>query len=301
MAKESFPQADISNSSNWYNRAGFNPASITRDDYLYIFSNIRQQWIGIEGAPTTLTLQGSQYIRDLKSAFGFSLIGDKIGVHQTLNPMFSYAYRIIYDRHKWISMGLSAGIYLRSYNGAKYEAEMLNDPSIIYDFNTIIWPDIHLGFEHQTKHFIYSISSTHLPSIWKNDSLFLFASHRYGSIIYKSTDFKRYNYSIGVQAINKHNQFLVEGNACLRIKHQTGLISGPREILELGLTCRSSGILTFLFGTYVTPDCKIGYSFSQSFIPGYYANGTHEILFEYRIPKKAAFMRNYHDRENWYN
>jgi len=301
LAIESFPQAEVSISSNWYNRAGYNPASIARDDYLYVFSNIRQQWIGIKGAPTTLTLQASEYFRDLKSAFGFSLTGDKIGVQQTLNPMLSYAYRILYDRYNWISMGLSAGIFLRSQNGARHEAETRYDPSIIYDTRTVFWPDINLGFEYQTRNFIYSLSSTHLPALWKADSLFLFANHRYGSIKYKSNDFRLYNYCIGVQVINKYDQFIVEGNVCFRIKHQTGLISGPREILELGLTYRSSRVLTLLFGTYLTPDCKLGYAFSQSFLPGYYANGSHEILFEYRIPKKAAFMRNYHDRENWYN
>jgi len=79
-------QADISMATHWYYRANYNPASIARTEYAYFFTNVRQQWIGIAGAPQVFNVQASQYIHDMRSAFGLSLVGDKIGVTKAYNP-----------------------------------------------------------------------------------------------------------------------------------------------------------------------------------------------------------------------
>jgi type IX secretion system PorP/SprF family membrane protein len=297
---KAMPQSDISMSTNWYNRASYNPAAITRDDYLYLFSNIRQQWTGVKGAPTTLNIQGSQYFYDLHSAFGFSLTADKIGATQSVDPIFSYAYRIMYGRERWLSMGLSAGLFFRSINNSLYEAVVIDDPSISSEVENLLRPDANLGFEYQTKHFIYSLSTTHLFSLFKPNNLTLISNHRYCSVVYKNNDPSYYNYNLGLQLINRQNIFIVEGSACFRIKHQTGLISGPREICELGAIVRSSRQLTLLAGLNITPNCKVGYAFNQSFITGYYPNSTHEIVFEYRIKKKTASMHQYRNVGMWY-
>lgn len=298
---KALPQSDISMATNWYNRANYNPATITRDDYLYLFANIRKQWVNIEGSPTTANIQGSQYFKDQKSAIGFSITCDKVGVVQSINTMATYAYRISYNRTNWLSMGLSSGVFFRSINSTLYEAETIIDPSINYDTETMLRPDVNIGFEYQTKHFIYTLSSTHLLSIGKSDNLLLNSNHRYCGIIYKNTSSSLYNYNIGLQLVNHQNIFIVEGNACFRVKHQTGLVSGPREIVELGATFRTSRQLTLLAGINITPDIKVGYAYNQSFITGYYPNSTHEIMFEYRIPRKSAFTGNYRNRGFWYN
>jgi len=301
MGTKVIAQADISMPTHWYNRANYNPATIARVDYLYLFSDVRQQWAGVKGAPITLNLQASEYFLDLKSAFGFSLVADKTGATQSFNPMLTYAYRINYNRYRFLSLGLSAGVFTRSVNGSLFEAETIVDPSINYNVEWTIRPDVNLGFEYQTPHFIYSISSTHLLSVGKPNSLFLIANHRYVSVIYKTTDPVLFNFNAGLQVVNRQNLVVIEGNACFRFKHQTGLISGPREIFELGLTLRTSRLLTALFGVNITPDLKVGYVYNQSFITGYYPNSTHEIMLEYRIEKKAAFTRQYHNRVYWYN
>jgi len=298
---KALPQSDISMATNWYNRANYNPATITRDDYLYLFANVRQQWIGVKGSPTTLNIQASQYFHDQQSAVGFSLSGDKIGVTQFFSSMATYAYRINYDNNRRMSMGLSAGIFLRTIYSSLYEAETINDPSISYDRATILRPDINIGFEYQTEHFIYTLSSTHLMSIGKSNALLLNSNHRYCGVIYKNIDPVFFNYNIGLQIVNRQNIFIVEGNACIRIKYLTGLVSGPREIFEFGATFRTSRQLTILAGICITPDCKVGYAFNQSFITGYYGNSTHEIMFEYRIPRKSAFSGIYRNRGFWYN
>ncbi|HNW51119.1 MAG TPA: PorP/SprF family type IX secretion system membrane protein [Prolixibacteraceae bacterium] len=298
---EAMAQTDISMPSSWYNRANYNPASITRVDYLYLFSNVRKQWVGVDGAPTTFNIQASEYFNDLKSAVGMSLVTDKIGVVQTVDFMATYAYRMEINRYRWFSMGLSAGIYSRSINGTLYEAATTTDPSIDYRIDRVFSPDVNLGFEYQTQHFIYSLSSTHLLSIGKSDNLYLNSNHRYASVIYKSTDPLLFNYQMGLQLVNRQNVVVLEGNACFRFKHQTGLVRGPREVFELGMTYRTSQQISLLFGLYLKNNIRVGYVYNQSFSIGYLPNSTHELMFEYRIPKKVSFNHQYHNRDYWYN
>lgn len=243
----------------------------------------------------------------MRSALGFSFVSDKIGVTHTLNPMFSYAFRIAKKQGWTLSMGLSAGIYSRSINGSLFEAENTDDPSLFYYNKKYTEPDVNVGFEFQNTHFIYGISSTHLFSVGKSDSLFLNSNHRYGYVIYKNDNTRLFSYSMGVQVVNKYNLTILEGNFSVRIKHtprlmEGTLLRGSQELLDFGLTCRSSRQMTFLFGMMITSYIRIGYAYDQSLFSRYSMNTTHEIMLEYRIPARSSSpVVRCSDKEYWYH
>jgi type IX secretion system PorP/SprF family membrane protein len=300
-------QADISMATHWNNRANYNPAFIGRTDYLYIFSNIRDQWMGINGAPVVFNVQISEYFHSLRSAIGFSIVNDKIGATQSINPMLSYAFRIA-KKNRWsLSMGLSAGIFARTLNGSLLEAETTNDPSLFNYNRKIIRPDFNVGFEFQNASFIYGISSTHILSTGKSDTLFLNTNHRYGYAIYKNNNSKLFSYNLGMQIVNRYNLTVLEGNITLRLKRQTRLIQGllikgPQEIIDIGLTYRTSRQMTVLCGMRVSTYLRIGYAYDQNLFSGFSRYGTHEVMIEYRIPAKAAStVTRCSSKEFWYN
>lgn len=284
-------QSDINMETHWYNRANYNPAFITRTEYLYAFANARQQWFGIDGAPKVLNVQLSGYIHDLHSAFGLSFVADRIGLTQAYNPMLTYAYRLGNDKQWSLSMGLSAGMFIHSMDGSRFEADIILDPSLYYNEERVIRPDANAGIEFISEHFVFGFSSTHLFSIGKPDNLFLNTNHRYGYAIYKNNSLKLLFYKIGLQAVNRNHLTVLEGNVFIRFKHPTGLMKGPREIFDLGLTYRSSRQMSFMFGIMLTPDLRVGYAYDQSFITGYNRNGTHEIMIEYRLFNPASSTR----------
>jgi len=288
LGVEVHAQADISMATDWYNRANYNPASICRSDYIYLFTNVRRQWLGVSGSPTTINVQASEYIHSMSSAFGISMVSDCIGVTKSINPMLTYAYRIGNNQDWSISMGLSAGIFSRSIDASLLEAENISDSYLYSDIDRIIKPDANFGVEFQSTHFIVGLSSTHLFSYVKDTSLFLNTSHRYGYFIYKNTELELCNYNFGMQVINRNNLTVLEGNASIRFKHPTGLTTGASEIFDLGITYKSSHQLTCLFGVNISPNFRIGYAYDQSFLTGYSQNSSHEIMLEYRIPSKAS-------------
>jgi type IX secretion system PorP/SprF family membrane protein len=300
-------QADISMATHWNNRAGYNPAFIARTDYLYLFANTRQQWVGITGAPSVYNIQISEYINSIRSAVGISFITDKVGATQSFNPMFTYAFRIARKQEWAMSMGLSAGMFMRTVNGSMFEAENTIDPTLGYLYEKSIKPDLNVGFEFQNTHFIYGLSATHLFSIAKSENFFLNTNHRYGYAIYRNEEPADFSYSLGVQVVNRYNLTVTEGNVSFRLKRMSNqikspLIRGSQEILDFGFTYRSSKQMIFLLGMKISPYLRIGYSYDQSFNSGYYRNGSHEIMLEYRIPAKAASTTfRCGNKEFWYH
>lgn len=286
--------------THWYNRGNYNPASIARTDYAYLFSNARKQWLGVDGSPTVFNVQASTYNNSLKSAFGISVVNDIIGVSNTFNPMFSYAYRISNDPNWSLSFGLSLGIFNRTIDISKYTPIIDNDPTLYQNVEPTTAPDANVGVEFQNSHFIFGASSAHLFSINKTENIFLNANHRYVYAIYKNTNLDAMNYYLGVQMVNRYNFYVMEGNAIVRFKFPTGLQNGSRELFDIGLTYRSSKQMTALFGVNVTNNFRLGYAYDQTFRTGYNVNGTHEIMLEYRIPLKSAECEACRDQELWY-
>lgn len=293
-------QADISMATHWYNRANYNPASIARTDYIYLFTNARKQWMGVTGTPQTLNIQASGFNYNLRSAFGISLVADQIGIVKVINPLISYAYRLSNDDDWSLSFGLSGGVYSRYIDKSQFNPGEIYDPLLYVYLDRLIKPDINFGLEFQSDFLIAGISSTHLLSLFDKSVTYHNMNHRYGYLIYKNTNLETLNYYAGIQIVNRSNLTIVEGNATLRLKHATGLSAGANEIMELGVTYRSSKRITALFAVNVSPDFRIGYAYDQSLIQGYNQNGSHEIMLEYRIPVKSAECKICRQQNSWY-
>ena len=269
--------------TDWYNKGNYNPASIAKPGYLYLFTNVKKQWLGIEGSPTVLNLQASYYFNSINSAFGISMVSDEIGSSVALNPMLTYAYRMA--NPDWsLSFGLSAGVFARYINGFYLQADNMFDPAIFSTLQTNIRPDANVGIEFQSHHFIIGLSTTHVFSLYKDSSLFLNSNHRYGYIVYKNDESGFFNYNLGLQIVNRYNLTIFEGNATIRFKRPTGLRSGPVELFDIGVTYFTSNEFAFLVGINITSDLRIGYAFNQSLNVGYNQNGTNEIMIDFRIP-----------------
>lgn len=297
-------QTDISLCTNYANRAHYNPASIARPGYIYLFTNGRNQWNNVSGAPSVLTVQASGYLREFHSAFGISLVSDNIGFTQSTNALITYAYRISNGRNWSLSMGLSGGVFSRSFDVSLFDPDLVNDPALANQTDKMLEPDANVGVEFQTNHFIIGLSSTHLFSIGKPDALFLNSNHRYGYVTYKNTDFEMLNYNLGLRVENRYNMTDLVFSSEIRLKNPTGLIAyETREMIGVGLTYRTSQKISFLFGVNVLRNFRVGYAYDINLLPGYSQKGTHEIMLEYRIPIKGdrLFAPRVKGSGNWYD
>ncbi len=56
-------QSDISMITHSFNRATYNPASIARPNYIYLFTSARSQWNGVSGGPMVVDIKRRSFFK----------------------------------------------------------------------------------------------------------------------------------------------------------------------------------------------------------------------------------------------
>jgi type IX secretion system PorP/SprF family membrane protein len=105
----------------------YNPAEAATD-YLYVYLNHRQQWMGFEGAPVLTTANVSTLLNETRAGIGFKASSFKRGILNTTDFNFSYAYGVPFNQKNTLYFGLSAGAISNQINTTQPAAAA--DPAI---------------------------------------------------------------------------------------------------------------------------------------------------------------------------
>lgn len=114
-----------------YNTLSVNPAYAGSREVLNISALHRQQWIGLNGAPTTQTLFIHSPLKNKKMGLGFSVINDRIG---PINQTFfygDYSYTVRLSKSIKLSFGAKAGVNWFQPKIAELTTIQANDPSFV--------------------------------------------------------------------------------------------------------------------------------------------------------------------------
>jgi type IX secretion system PorP/SprF family membrane protein len=143
-----------------YNKLLVNPAYAGSKDGININLVNRTQWIGISGAPNTLTMSAHTAVKENKVGLGLNVYRDAIGPTVTNGIMGTYAYRLL-SENAAISFGIQAGLLYYDFN---YAAMNLKDQDYLFDPTNVrrFLPDFNVGFYYQTEKFFAGLSSKHL-------------------------------------------------------------------------------------------------------------------------------------------
>ncbi len=69
----------------------------------------RNQWVGIDGTPTTYFGQYEQDLKTINSGIGVTLIRDEIGFSTVQSALINYRYELKLSRLNRLSFGISGG------------------------------------------------------------------------------------------------------------------------------------------------------------------------------------------------
>ncbi|RWU10062.1 PorP/SprF family type IX secretion system membrane protein [Pedobacter chitinilyticus] len=158
-----------------FNNYLLNPALSGIDSYIDLKLGHRQQWSGLEGAPSTQyisvnTAIGDDYIRSSINSFpgrgynplsrsyvnsytaaephhGFGLIAvtDKAGLVRQNNVNATYAYHLGLTTDMNLSVGVSGGFHSLTVKVEDIRAEHETDPLFNADYNNLLRPDLGFG------------------------------------------------------------------------------------------------------------------------------------------------------------
>lgn len=114
-----------------YNTLSVNPAYAGSRDVLNISALHRQQWIGLNGAPTTQTFFIHSPLKNKKMGLGFSVVNDRIGpVNQTFF-YGDYSYTVRLSELLKLSFGVKAGVNWFQPKISELNTIQSNDPSFV--------------------------------------------------------------------------------------------------------------------------------------------------------------------------
>lgn len=239
----------------------------------------RTQWTGIDGAPVTQVLSGNAFFKNKRMGAGFSLVNDKIGVHQNFTAMGSYAYQISVGPSAKISFGLQAGVRNRKSDYASLAPDSGNDPMVAVSAFSQTSFDAGAGVYLRTGRFHLGLSAPQLlpEKSTVNDSMTVHWD--------RTTYFLFSKYRITVTEILE-----VEPNVLVKYFPGTPLSVDLNlnfifyKAITFGCSYRKDESVDFLFLGKITPQFQFGYAYDFPIgdVPKT-VSGSHEIMLNYRF------------------
>ncbi|MCX2719338.1 PorP/SprF family type IX secretion system membrane protein [Lentiprolixibacter aurantiacus] len=162
-----YAQQDAQYTQYMYNTMSVNPAYAGSRGQLSIAALYRSQWVGLDGAPKTQTLNLHSPIRNSKLGYGISVVNDNIGDGVVQETYFDavLSYTLDVSREGKLSFGLKAGGSLLNldFEGLRnFDNEPIQGNNIENNFS----PNIGLGLYYHTNVFYAGISA---PNLFESD------------------------------------------------------------------------------------------------------------------------------------
>jgi type IX secretion system PorP/SprF family membrane protein len=280
-----FAQQDAMFTQYMFNGLVLNPAYAGSREVLSATALYRNQWVGIDGAPKTVTFSMHAPVRNEKIGLGIIFCNDRLGITNTNNVGLNYAYRITFKNKAKLSLGLQASVlqYRADFASIAHSfSPSVFDPAFAQVINRWL-PNFGTGIYYYTNKFYAGIS---MPNILLNKL------SESGAV-----------FQVGDKASQYRHLFLTTGyvfdlNKSLKLKPSilVKFVQGAPvefdfnanlwlfDMFAVGLSYRTRDSIDALFEFQVTPQLGIGYAYDYTLTPlGKYTSGSHEIMLRYEF------------------
>lgn len=276
-------QTDAVYSQSLFNTQLANPAYAGSWSGTGYMMNIRRQWIGMEGAPSTQSLTFQQQHFRQNAGWGLHILNDRLGKERKVSLLGDYSYRIETNWRSWLYFGLRFGI-----TGYRNNLDLYNTYDPNYDFDPAfqgmveryLIPNFGIGFLLQSDDYQIGFSVPRLIQL---------------------------EYSSDVSRLNTYSElrhYLLSGSKVYRLSYHVFIKPSIRLMLVRGAPLEINPSLDVLLypkfwigGFYrynESAGATLQWVFSRNMRFGYIfefpANrfsrqqfGTHEVMFSYEV------------------
>lgn len=157
----------IWNSMNW---GGVNPSQHGLNQYAEVAMGFKRQWMGFQGAPTTMNGTISLPFNDRKSddamfGVGLNTLVEKTGPFTFANATIEGAVNIQTNNEDRISLGIGFGLIQVGYDPSSVTTNLQD--LIITRFSSNSYPLLKVGMSYKTKNALLGVYVNDLvPSTW---------------------------------------------------------------------------------------------------------------------------------------
>ncbi len=260
-----------------FNGLAINPAYAGSHKTISLTALAREQWTGIDGAPSTQTFSIHSPIKKQRTSIGLLRLHDQIGVTEQTGAYASYAYRIPITEHGSLSFGLQGGV---SYFDARFSDINLSDPTFANGDVQESQPNVGFGLYYNTDRFYVGASVPQLIETefdrGNDDSDSKLVRHYFVTAGYIFD--LSHNLKLKPNGLIKY----VDG-APMEIDLNANLLIN--EIIWVGLSWRSFDSIDGILQLQVTEKLQVGYAydFATDSDLRRVNGGSHEVSLNYRF------------------
>ncbi len=287
-------QQDAQYTQYMYNTMSVNPAYAGSRGQLSIAALYRSQWVGLDGAPKSQTLNLHSPIRNSKLGYGISIVNDNIGNGVVQETYFDgvISYTLDVSREGKLSFGLKVGGDLLSLDFAglqNFDNEPINGNNIENKFS----PNFGLGIYYHSNSFYAGLSAPNLMQTEHFDN----SQRDANSVQFLSKD--RINFYFITGYVIDMNQSLkfkpallakVVGGAPLQLDLSASFLFD--EKFTFGAAYRWDAALSAMAGFQITDQFMIGLAYDKETTElggTQFNDGSFEVFLRYELLK--SFQR----------
>lgn len=278
MSLEVCSQQDSQYTQYIYNTMSVNSAYTGQRDVLSYTGLYRTQWVGIDGAPKTLTFGIHSPLKNENLGMGISIVSDQLGPirEDYINLNFSYTIRL--NRSTELSFGLKGGLHNLSSDFSR--GNSFQNTDVAFKENISLFsPTIGAGlYLHSTRGYLGLSAPNFLITEHYNNYKESLASERLHLFL------------IGGYVFNIDNDiklkpaFLIKAVSGAPLIADLSINAMFNNRFVFGLAYRWDDSLSGLTGLQVNKTLFIGYAYDyNTSIGNKYTGGTHEVMLRFEL------------------
>ena len=275
-----FGQQESQFTQYMFNTNAVNPAYAGSRDVISALTLYRTQWVGFEGAPSTMMLNVNSPFMNNKMGAGFTVFTEKIGPLKQTGIFSDFVYKIKMEKSS-LAFGLKAGADIFQAGFSSLNTITANDEQFRSDVTSKLLPNLGFGIYYKTEKYYLGLST---PKLVQNH-----INIRSGSSAVSQIGINKMHYYFIAGYVMDVNSF-VKFKPTAQVKFTYGapvsLDANASflfyEKLWAGAMFRLGDAVGLLLQYQFNPQLRAGYSydFTTSRL-GKYTGGTHEIMLGY--------------------
>ena len=278
-------QQDPQYTQYMYNTMSVNSAYAGQRDVLSIVGLYRTQWVGIDGAPKTLTFGIHSPLKNDRLGLGLNAVSDQLGPARETNIDLNFSYTIPVDNKGLeLSFGVKGGIHSLDLNWSKGNFQ---NPDAVFNENVNLLSPV-LGaamYLHSNKWYV----GASVPNIVKTD--------HYSDFTESVATERLHYFLIGGYVFDVNEDVKIKPAVLVKGVSGAPLIADVsinvllKDMLTLGLAYRWDDSVSCLIGFQINRGLYAGYAYDLTTTGlNNYNNGSHEIMLRFELQQLGKII-----------
>ncbi|MEA1875084.1 MAG: type IX secretion system membrane protein PorP/SprF [Bacteroidota bacterium] len=273
-----------------FNKLLINPAITGSEDAISIRLTARQQWVGIDNAPSTQIVSGHYQLRNKTMGVGGMIFADRFGPESRTGIQANYAYILpIFNKSTSLAFGLSFQVFQYQMNYNQLITIEADDPAINYNKENNWLPESDFGLYLYGEKYYVGISANQMIELQMKIG---------GEYAEMNTLKRHYHMLMGYQAqvsqiFELEPSALIKATASTPAQLDLNLKAIYKKDYWAGVSYRTSGDIVCLIGLTIN---EFEFGFATDFATSnlsHYQSGSFELLLGYKIGQTQNIGRSF--------